>query len=191
MPYEGLDPFITGADLSDYLGRDVTEDDAAAAAVAGACTLIRNSIDQRLDVVSDDVIFVDGSGTDTLLLPELPIVSVSAVTYRGTALSDETDFILNKRRGSLVARRARATWLKGRANYAVTYTHGYTAMPDDLRTLATHVAARFYDQGIVKLENVGGYRVMYAVDDAAGLTPRELSIVAKYRAVRAAESYDS
>lgn len=194
MPYEGLDPFITEAELTTYLGRNVTAEDLATLAVGAASDLIRNAVGARLDNVEDDIILVDGSGTDTILLPELPVTEVTEVNYvtpdtDPELLDPAEDYLVDLRNGALVTRGG--TWLEARGNYEVTYSHGYTDIPADLRVLALTVAARIYDQGIVKQESVGGYSATFSSPESMALTARELNLVAKYRPVRSAPSYDA
>lgn len=197
MPYEGLDPFITEDDLSAYIGRDVTEDDMATIAVEAACTLLRNSAGQQLDLQEDEEVLVDGSGTDTILLPELPVVDVSEVSYVSVVpdtlieLEAETDYLVDRRNGALVRRSSTTFWSEGRGKYKVTYSHGFETIPADLRALALTVAARLYEQGVIKQETVGGYSATFAANDPVGLTRNELNLIAKYRPARSAATYEA
>jgi hypothetical protein len=193
MPYEGLDPFIDEEDLSTYLGRDVTAEDLAWSAAVAACNMIRNAADQSFALVEDEEVLIDGSGTDTILLPELPVSDVTEVYDADDELLDpDEDYLVDKKRGALVRRSRTGVWTEGRGNYVVTYSHGYSAVPEDLRVLAMTVAARLYDQGLAKQESTGGHSITFASDDPVGLTRREKeSVVAKYRPVRSASTYDA
>lgn len=188
MPYEQLDSFITNEDLGAYLGRDLSEDAMAATAADAACAIVRGAAEQRFDIVDDEEVLVDGSGTDTLLLPELPVVDVTAVLEGDTEL-DPATYIVDRARGAVVHKTG--AWRPGRGNFTVTYSHGFEEVPADVIIVALTVAARIYEQGIVKQESVGGYSATFASDDPVGLTRRERDIIAKYRPVRSAPTYDA
>lgn len=187
MPYEGLYPYIDRSDLGAYLRRDLTDDDLALIAIDSACTMIRNLASQRLDLVEDETILTNGEGTDVILLPELPIVSVSSVE-RDDVEVDSDDYLVAGKSGRLVKKSG--VWRSGKGNYSVTYTHGFSEIPSDLRVVTLQLAARIYDQGLAKAEQVGNYQITYAAPEPMGLSPRELSIVAKYRPMRSTDSYD-
>lgn len=85
-------PFITRQDLTDYLGRDVTADNGALFAVESACEIVKITAEQNFDQVIGDVAILDGTGTDCLLLPEMPVQHAGTVVVdgRGTV----TDYVL-------------------------------------------------------------------------------------------------
>jgi hypothetical protein len=82
------DPFITLTDLSDYLGRDVSADDGAVIALDAACDICRDIAEQNFNAGTATFV-LDGTGTDSILLPQLPVVSVSG-HVNGTAITDYT-----------------------------------------------------------------------------------------------------
>lgn len=195
-----MEPFITTADLGAYLRRDVTGDLMAELAVGSACETLRDMIGQDLDGKVDDVVTLDGSGTDALLLPQLPVAEVAAVyllTAGDPILVPAANYYLGDD-GVLYMRRG-LRWLPGRGLYQVIYSHGWNtqaesggsgsglnvsdlpALPRTLRILATTWAARIYDQGLVSQESVGGYQVIYSAESSLSLTKGELALVAKYR----------
>src|SRR5215468_5396646 len=77
-------PFISRQDLTDYIGRDVTADNGATMAVDSACQIIRDLTEQQLDAVVGGTVVLDGTGTDALLLPELPVNGAGTVSVNGT-----------------------------------------------------------------------------------------------------------
>lgn len=168
-------PFISRVDLGDYLGRDLTDDARALQAIDSACDMIRSATGQRIDRVENETILLDGNGTDTILLPELPVVSVSSVLV---ADQPYTWWVLTSE-GVLRTKNGR-WWLPGRGIVAVTYTHGYDEVPADLRMLALTLAARIYEQQLVKQESVGGYTATYSAEESLGFSKRERDIIAKY-----------
>lgn len=186
-------PFISRQDLSDYLGRDVTTDDGALACVDAACDFCRDVAEQTFNRATS-TIHLDGSGTDALLLPELPVVSAGTVAVRGTAIGTAdwdvagvNDYTLNGN-GVLYATNHSgtwdhgATWPRGRQNIRVTYDHGYADadLPRSVRMVALSVASRLLVQGPAIFENLGDLNIRYAAESTA-LMPTERLILRKYR----------
>lgn len=186
------DSFITRGELQIMLGYDL-EDDKADIAVHAACDAIRQTVGQSLNFVEDDVAVLDSDGMDTLLLPELPVYSVtSLVGPGGSALTEGTNFVLDTEAGLLQTKSLTSKFLKGRQIYTVTYSHGYVQdssaaglpsgvleWPYSLKLLALQLASRIYDQGIVSSESVGGVSMSYAAPEAIVLTDRERSLLEK------------
>lgn len=81
-------PFITPQDLSDLLGRDVLTDNGALFAVESACEIVRVIAEQNFDPVFGDTVTLDGTGTDCLLLPELPATAAGTVLVAGGTVTD-------------------------------------------------------------------------------------------------------
>lgn len=180
---------ITSQDLSDYIGRDVTADDGATFAVASANEIVKTLTEQDFEQATS-TIDLDGRGTDTLLLPQRPVTNVGTVTVNGVAdtsftytseghlirtSEDEPTFATWSGTGESLA-----YWPSGRQNITVTYTHGGTAVPDDVRAVALMIAYRMVTQGGAIQEQVGDVRKTYAVA-ATDLTAGERAILHKYR----------
>lgn len=189
------DPFISRQDLSDYLGRNVTADDGALACVDAACDFVRDVAEQTFNRGTTTETF-DGTGTDALLLPELPVNSIGSVSVSDTdspptwTLAGTADYALDSR-GVLLATDSAGTsgfgrvWPAGRQNIAVTYDHGYTIgtagdVPSSIRMVALTVASRLFLQGPTIFENLGDLNVRYAAESTA-LMPNELRILRKYK----------
>jgi hypothetical protein len=178
------DPFISADDLSDYLGRDVTGDDGTVIALDAACDLVRTMAEQPFNEATT-TFTLDGTGTDAILLPYLPVSAVGTVTVDGEAV---TDYTLNGNgilfRGSAGCD-PRPTWPSGRQNVVVTADHGYASadLPRDVRIVALQVAARLIVQGVTVEEAQGAERVRYA-GPALDLTKGEQMILRKYRQTR-------
>lgn len=182
--------FIAVSDLVFYLGRAV-EADKAAFAVTSACAVVRQQIGQDLDYVEDDSVLLSGEGGPSLLLPEMPVYSVTSVTDSDDyLLVDDTDYVVDLREGLIRAKSTTTFFTRGRHNYTVVYTHGYvdddsvSGLPADvqewpyaIKLVALHLAARIYDQGLVKTETVGAYTSSYSSDEAPVLTNREISLL--------------
>lgn len=178
------DPFITVQDLTDYLGRNVNIDNGAVIAADAACDICRTIAERQINRDTTTVM-LDGTGTDALLLAELPVNSAGTVLVNGGTV---TDYVLN---GNGVLYRGtagidpRPVWPSGRQNVQVTYDHGWgTAdIPRDLRAVALSIAARLVVQGVATEESLGSSRVRYAVA-ATDLTNGERAILRKYRRTR-------
>lgn len=185
------DPFITTQDVVDLIGRGGTTDPGMIIAVDSACDICRTVAEQSFNAATS-TITLDGSGTDALLLPELPVTAAGTVVVAGGTV---TDYVLNgngilfrKADGTDVdycdAYRA-LTWPTGRQNVQVTFDHGYldADLPRDVRMVALSIAARIVVQGVALEESVGDVRVKYA-SAATELTNSERLILQKYRRIR-------
>lgn len=195
MP-ESVTPFISREDLSEYLGRDVENDPGALIAVDAACDVCRTFTEQTINAGSSTHVF-DGTGTDALLLRELPVTSVTSVAVSdgmsppSLTTAGTFDFVLNGR-GILYARDSAGTssfgncWPRGRQNIRVSYSHGYTTgsvdsnLPRDLRMVALTVASRLLIQGPTLFETIGEVSTRYAAESTA-LMPTERAILRRYR----------
>ncbi len=175
-------PFISRQDLSDYIGRDVSADDGATIAVDAACQMVRTLAEQTLYPSGTATEYVDGSGTDVLILRERPVGTISEVLVAGTA---ETDYRFTAEghltRGTGYENRdLAAAWPPGRQNVRVTYSYGYSEVPEDLRFVALSLASRMVVQGGAINERVGEDAITYAVA-STDVTDGERAIIHKYR----------
>jgi hypothetical protein len=200
------DPFISTTDLSNILGRDVTGDDAATAAVDAACMMCRTEAEQSFDLVAGDQVTLDGSGTDCLLLPELPVSAAGTVITNGVLLTENQDYALASN-GRLIRTGGTAytmfpvsvagaplgrfggyaggpVWPAGRQNVQVTYDHGGTAIPTDVRMVALQIAQRIVVQGVAVYETLAtGQQIRYA-GPALDLSAGEKAILRRYKQIR-------
>lgn len=128
------------------------DQDWANAAIAAASGAIRAYTNQMLTLVEDDELVLSGGG-GPLLLPELPVVAVSAVSVDGTALAS-SDFTFEANTGELIrlgtwppALPYPTCWAYGYRNVAVTYTHGYDPLPAEIANVCAEAASRRYLAG--------------------------------------------
>jgi len=141
-------PFATVDLLSEYLVETVPAGSKLAnLALLGASHAIQKYCDQTLFYIENDTVVVDGTGSDTLLLPDLPVTDVSEVlencdwtTPHALLGSDsgsdsEYDFsdsgLLFRRHGQFVTVESRFAASFGkfpnrRRSVQVTYSHGYS-----------------------------------------------------------------
>lgn len=197
--------FISVAELGNYIGRDLSNDPGGTICVDAACEMVRTLSGQTFNLVHGDVVVLDGTGTDALVLPELPVLGAGTVVVNGTA-AGTADYALAED-GVLLALSGTATWFgcfpygsaggpwntaggavwpKGRQNISVTYDHGYagtaggTAIPADVRMVALSIASRLAIQGPAIQENIGQSGIRYGVN-STDLTNGEKMILQKYR----------
>ena len=185
------DPFISPTDLVNYLGRGTASDPGMIIATDAACDTVRTIAEQTFNAATSTVT-LDGTGTDALLLPELPVSAAGTVTVAGGTV---TDFVLNG--NGILFRKASdtdvdytdayrtLTWPVGRQNITVTYEHGFADadLPRDVRMVALAIASRLVVQGVATEETIGDVRMKYA-GAASDLTAGELRILRKYRGIR-------
>lgn len=188
------EPFISAEDLAAYRKQEVDEALATIATDSASQIVREEAGGPYYDWApqEDHEILLDGNGTDTLLLPQLPVLEVSEVvqTYSGSAspytMVPDVDYVVDLELGCIRTKSGygcNTVFQPGRQNYAVTYSHGYETVPSSVRLVALQLAARIYDQQLVKQESVGGYQAVYVAADF-GLTPHERDIVAKHAAGR-------
>jgi hypothetical protein len=181
---ELYDTFVDVPTLAQYLETDIDEADPFALFALGAATeAIRKYTDQHISYVADDEITLDGSGTDILLLPELPVHEVSSVekweSDDFTAV-DSTDYTFRLNGAGMLVRRS-GEWGFGRQGVKVTYTHGYERIPADIRMICTVMAGRAYSQAGEESEGIGqGFNTTYAGQPGV-FTKEEERILSKYR----------
>lgn len=184
--------FLTVQDLSDYVGRDLSSDDSAAFAVSSACETVRTLTEQDFAPAVGGTAVLDGTGTDTVLLPQAPVTGAGTVVVNGGTLDPALDYAWTAD-GRLIRTDGTATlsiyagcgpsayWPAGRRNVVVTYDHGYAGTaPDDIRMVALSIANRFITQGGAIQEQVGQVSRRYAVA-STDLTNGERAIIRKYR----------
>jgi hypothetical protein len=185
------DPFIAPQDLVDYLGRGTITDPGMIIATDAACDMVRTVAEQTFNQ-STSTVTLDGTGTDALLLPELPVTAAGTVTVAGGTV---TDYVLNG--NGILFRKQIGTdvdytnvmlplkWPVGRQNITVTYRHGYADadLPRDVRMVALSIASRLVVQGVAVEESNGPVSVKYAAP-STDLTAGELRILQKYRQTR-------
>lgn len=179
-------PFISVDDLTDYLGRDVTADAGAVVAVDSACEICRTLAEQTFNKVVGDRVTLDGTGTDALLLPELPVSTVGTVVVNGGTVADyrlNDNGVLFRTAGTATSWDWPVQWPAGRQNIAVTYDHGGTAVPSDVRMVALTIASRLVIQGVAQSEVLGSQQIRYGTN-STDFTAGERAILRKYKRAR-------
>jgi hypothetical protein len=175
-----LEAFISQTELGHYLRRDVDDDDLALIAVNAACQIVRTRTRQALALEEDDTVSFPLGGTNReLLLPELPVVAVDEVRVDGEV---ELDWRLEE--NGILTLTGSVSCLTSPVIVEVDYSHGYDAIPDDLRLVALTVAARIYEQGTARQESTGSSSITFSVAASTDLSSGEKVICDAYRVTK-------
>lgn len=155
-----MSAFVTVDDYNAAF-QTTADEDAVQFALDAACTQIRKYLSQDLDLVTDDEQPFDGTGHQTLLLPQLPVLAVNSVFIDKDEDTEEevTDYKVGF--GGILYRRCGWPW--GVQNITVDYDHGFEEIPADLKSVALGIA-RFVATPIteealggITSETIGGY----------------------------------
>lgn len=150
--------------------------DAAARALVEITAAIRNYTRQHIERVDNEEITLDSSGGRRLFLPELPVLAVASVYEDGTLLTANTDYKIGQHG---ILHRVGRRWAAGIQNITITYSHGYSQIPDDIIAVATRAAARVYQAGLrsadsdgvlgISSKSLGDFSVSYASESGGGV----------------------
>lgn len=178
-------PWITSEELAGHTGSEIAFNPVAALYMEAACDCIRLYIDQQVDFQEDETIVVSGTGTTTLLLPEMPIVEITSITKDDD--DDPVDPTTYQRQGrSQIHLIDGCVWLPS-SRYTIVYSHGWALTAEDvdagegilrvpaaLRLRALEVAATALVSGTtgvggVKAEAIGRYSYEMAPESSSGV----------------------
>lgn len=199
------DPFVTQDELEMFMGDDgtpaVLDDDLATLALNAAMASVRRFLGQEITYVADDVVELDGSGRDSMVLPQRPVRDLTVIVENGAdqgALDFDTVYLL---RDGILYKRC-GCWLVGRGNVKLTYSHGWDVeaetssgddenqIPADIILVTLGAARRAYNDGgefaqDVAGETIGNYAytaaASEAITEAAKLLKGEELILGLYR----------
>jgi hypothetical protein len=185
------DLLATPSDLAAWTGRTITANDPTAlVALATATGWIQAETGQRLVAQSNETVTLRG-GRPSLWLPEAPVTAVGAVTttdYRGTVtartLNTHYFVIGNEIRWNYFGVYAWPGLSGWPELVTVTYSHGYTQIPEAIRGVCLAAASRVYDNPSGRsAETVGGvsWQVSVGVAGATGLNQAERDALAAFR----------
>ena len=147
--------FAVVADIASFLQVDIItakQISSANRALTEASAAIRNYTKQYLEKVDDEVITLDSPGGYRLFLPELPVLEVTEVIEDDETLTPDDDYKLGQHG---ILHRIDQKWAEGIQNVTITYTHGYTTIPDDIVAVCTRAASRAYQAGLRAAESDG------------------------------------
>jgi hypothetical protein len=130
-----VDPFITSEELAAFMAGVTIDPGLETLALDAACQMVRDYLEQTINLVRNDVEVHDGTGREGMLLKELPVIEVTLVEEDDVALVVEDDYVVWAG-GGILWRNGGQTipsqWSKGRQNVEVIYDHGYAITPDEV-----------------------------------------------------------
>lgn len=141
------------------------------------------------DFTEDDVVILNGTGSDVLLLPEAPVLDVTEILEAAGRTTEKAldgplatvprwewdeDGVLERVDGNL--------WTRRRRWYQVTYDHGFSTVPDEVKGVVLQLASRgFLNPDGVRQETLGRYSYTLAGEQAGvGLYGPEREVLDPY-----------
>lgn len=171
-------------DLAGYTkGRLDASDDETARLLDSALAAVRRWCGWHVAPLRQDVVTIDGPGSQLLRLPSLCVAGLSAVTEDGVEVDPES---LEWSRIGLVRKKSGGFWTPRFQGITVTMSHGF-ADAADFESAVLSVADRrsqAADGGAPTV--VGPFRWGKTDDTDAEFTAAERSILEQYRLERAA-----
>lgn len=129
--------YATEDDLEEWVGHAV--DTARATLLLDlASAAVSDAAGHDLDEASATET-IDGSGAPELLLPRWPVTAVSTVVEDGDTLTFDDDYRWSY---AGVLERTNGCWTGKKRAVDVTYTAGYSSVPDGIKGLTLQVAGR-------------------------------------------------
>lgn len=128
-----------------------TAEAEATQALEGASAVVRGYARQTFTAVTETVT-LPGTWDTVLLLPQRPVTAVTSISIDDTAVTmTDVDW---RRDGTMQG----VAWGGDLATVTVNYSHGYTAVPDDVRHVVLNLAARIWDNPTaVRQQTVGSF----------------------------------
>lgn len=181
-----------------------------------ASDIVRIYTGQRFDPHENDVVALDGTGTDSLQLLQVPVVdtdpptgiTVAMLDYNGVEVTNPTWLRTRLDPSAGLLYRIDSCWPIGRRNIVVTYSHGYLMpgqiytgslklqpLPDVVRGRVASIAANLYTltpsgtPAVVNSKALGNFRVGYdtsGASDSPSPFAADLAALASFRVVDAA-----
>jgi hypothetical protein len=193
-----LPALATIADVEATLGRSLTSEQTTFATrlLNMASGLVRGYTRQTFTQVADDVVVLPGNWGNTIELPQRPVTSVKSVVFNGATapltswrLVDSSLFLgtgsfmpdfgtfswgngnLWGPAGSTQGMQASGpSWQGPSAQITVTYTHGFSEIPQDLvNEVAGMVALQLNTEAGLGSEQIGGYKAVYNRNSGGGM----------------------
>ncbi|MFJ3812283.1 mobile element protein [Streptomyces sp. NPDC090073] len=147
-------------------------------ALTAASRRFRGAVRHPVSLVAGDVVTLDGTGQQTLLLPSAPVIAVPSVKLDGVTVTQGTDYEWS---ADGILRRIGACWPDRLRCVEVSYDHGYAVIPEDIQEVVIDQARALYriDPG-VQTKTVGGQSVTFGVQAAIGVTAQWTAAVQRY-----------
>ncbi|MFE2497088.1 mobile element protein [Streptomyces scopuliridis] len=166
------------ADLAAWL--PVGEDDPKLlAALKASSRRFRGAVRHPVTLTAGDVVTLDGTGRESVLLPAAPVTAVASLLLDGEVLAVAVDFSWS---ADGFLRRLGYCWPDRLRCIEVTYSHGYAQIPEDIQEVVVDQARAMYRvQPGVQTIQAGGESITYGVQAAAGVTAQWSAVVEKYQ----------
>ncbi|MDP9301838.1 MAG: hypothetical protein M3P43_13250 [Actinomycetota bacterium] len=125
--------------LHESLGRTFDPTDVRAIRnLEDASAFIRGYTQQEITTVTDDEVALDGSGRFAILLPQIPVTTLTSITIADVEL-DVTAYRVD--RSGIVWRLDGLRWPLGHGNIGAKYDHGHDEVPPDLVGVCVNIAS--------------------------------------------------
>ena len=159
---------ITAQDVEDSLGATYSERADVGRLITAASALVEQHCN-RVFAQEDVDEYLDGTGTDCLLVSRPPIASVDSISVDGTDLdnSEETAWNVEADGRAIYRGRGRVdpmfacVWPRGRRNVRVQYTGGFAATPEAVAQATVMLVRQMADgsaySSILRRETIGDY----------------------------------
>lgn len=173
-----MNPLATVEDLEAYLGRTFDDPTSAELAIDIASDIIRTYCGHSITKILNDNIFIDGNGTDTILLPAAPVNGIDLIEIDGELL-ETTKYKYSKK--GWVKRIDKNIFPNTPNSIEIIYNHGYDTIPDAILGVVLALAGRITDGSSgIKQETIGSYSVTYA-DPAPVLRANEQAALDNFK----------
>ncbi|MGW4300424.1 mobile element protein [Streptomyces sp. NPDC004646] len=173
------DYLASPAELAVKLGR-AEDDPQMLYALRAASRRFRGQVGHRVTFVADDVVWLDGVGRTSLLLPVWPTTAVTEVLLDGQALTEGSDYAWSE--SGILRRLGCLHWPDRLRCLRVTYSHGFAESPEDVQEVVAERAEAALTIPVgVQSKAVGGQSVTFGAQAASGATEAWMSAVARYK----------
>lgn len=175
MPTELLaDP----EELAIWLGKPVT-DPKLLASLRAASRRFRGAVGHEVNLVTGDVVTLDGNGRESLLLPVWPTTAVSSVLLDGDELVEGTDFSWSD--AGMLRRLGCYHWPDKLRCLTVTYSHGWDPVPEDIQEAVIDQARTMFTVPAgIQSKAVGGQSVTFGSTAAVGVSDQWAKAVLRH-----------
>jgi hypothetical protein len=166
------------AELAIWLGKPA-DDPLLLNALTAASRRFRGAVRHPVTAVAGDIITLDGTGRDAILLPAAPVTAITSVVLSGTTLVEGTDYEWS---ADGYLRRIGCLWPCRLRCLVVTYDHGWAEVPQDIQEAVIDQARSMYRvQPGVQSYTAGSESVTFGAQASVGVTSQWSAAVAAHR----------